>query len=146
MLKEEVCQNCGKIVQHEDNVAFRFCPYCGYKAVSKTSQKGRDLKCRLSLTAKEAALGTTKLIRVNREDSCKGCNGSGKYPFYKGQELTFLTCSYCGGKGSVPAFKDITVRIPAGVRTGGVLSLKGEGESGMKDGANGDLLIEIMVY
>jgi molecular chaperone DnaJ len=59
-------------------------------------RKGRDVRCEVTLTLKEAAEGVHKTVQFHRHETCKSCDGSGAAPGSKKQ-----TCSYCGGRGQV---------------------------------------------
>jgi molecular chaperone DnaJ len=69
--------------------------------------------------------------------SCPRCNGEGK--------VIERPCRSCGGSGYRPGEKKVRVNIPAGVDTGSQIRLSGEGESGPRGGAPGDLYIHIHV-
>lgn len=72
-----------------------------------------------------------------REGVCKTCNGTGKKIKEK--------CSDCGGKGYKKISKNVNVKIPAGIDTDQILRLKGEGNSPLRKGINGDLNVRIKV-
>lgn len=69
--------------------------------------------------------------------TCDKCGGSGN--------VIDNPCSTCHGKGTVRKNKKIKINIPAGVDTGNVLPLRGQGEPGKNGGPNGDLYINIRV-
>ncbi len=69
--------------------------------------------------------------------TCPRCHGQG--------EMIEAPCEDCGGSGRRPEKRQITVKIPAGVHHGMQLRIQGEGESGMRGGARGDLFCEIIV-
>lgn len=71
------------------------------------------------------------------QSTCDKCNGTG--------EIIDTPCKECRGKGSVRKTRKITVNIPAGVDTGNVMPLRGQGEHGLKGGSSGDLYIRINV-
>ncbi|MGL5380834.1 molecular chaperone DnaJ [Clostridium sp.] len=95
--------------------------------------------------------------------TCPTCNGSGQVRVQRqtplGSFVSTSTCDKCGGKGSVieePCTscsgrgqtrknRKITVNVPAGVDTGNVMPLRGQGEHGKNDGPPGDLYIRINV-
>ncbi|MFL0251191.1 molecular chaperone DnaJ [Clostridium neuense] len=90
--------------------------------------------------------GGSGRIRVQRntalgsfvtETSCDKCGGKG----------TIITdpCPDCHGSGSVRKRRKISVNIPAGVDTGNVIPLRGQGEHGKNGGPAGDLYINIKV-
>ena len=59
-------------------------------------RKGRDVRCDVTLTLKEAAQGVQKTVEFQRHESCLKCKGTGASEG-TGRE----TCSYCGGHGQV---------------------------------------------
>ena len=62
----------------------------------KRQARGEDINLSLNVTLKEACLGTTKNITINKLESCPDCNGTGA----KGGK-EFSTCPDCGGSGRV---------------------------------------------
>ena len=60
------------------------------------AEDGQDISSVLNLTFKEACFGCVKEIKVNREECCTKCKGTGAK---NGTE--FQTCSKCGGRGQV---------------------------------------------
>ena len=95
--------------------------------------------------------------------TCDKCSGSGQIRVQKntplGSFVTMSTCDKCAGKGKVITDpcpdcrgsgkqrkqRKIKVDIPAGVDTGNVMPLRGQGEHGTKGGPPGDLYINIRV-
>lgn len=72
-----------------------------------------------------------------QETVCSTCQGTG--------EVISDPCDNCKGKGQVRNRKKITVKIPAGVDTGNVMPLRGQGDKGAKGGPAGDLHVVIRV-
>jgi molecular chaperone DnaJ len=58
--------------------------------------KGRDVRCDVTLTLKEAANGVTKKVEFQRHERCERCEGSGAAPGSRRE-----VCSYCRGQGRV---------------------------------------------
>jgi len=95
--------------------------------------------------------------------TCSTCNGSGQVRVQRqtplGSFVSTSACDKCGGKGKIvenpcPSCsgrgqtrknRKISVNIPAGVDTGNVMPLRGEGEHGTNGGPAGDLYIRINV-
>ncbi len=95
--------------------------------------------------------------------TCKKCNGSGEVRYAQqspfGQFVRVATCDECGGTGEIIKDKcsvcsgtgkeiknkKIKIKVPAGVDTGSIISIRGEGEVGEKGGPPGDLFIYIRV-
>ncbi len=79
----------------------------------------------------------TMFGRVVNVRPCDDCHGEGK--------IVKTPCPTCVGRGTVRKNRKITLDIPAGVDTGSVMPLRGEGEPGQKGGPKGDLYIYIRV-
>lgn len=97
------------------------------------------------------------------KETCGKCNGSGEIRYAQqspfGQFVRVATCDQCGGTGEVIKDKcttcggagkeiknkKIKVKVPAGVDTGSIISISGEGEPGDRGGPPGDLFIYINV-
>jgi len=80
---------------------------------------GRDLRSGLTVGFEEAALGGTRELSV---------------PVYD-----------ASGVGGRQGERRISVKIPAGIQSGALLRLAGQGEPGSRGGPSGDLLLEIHV-
>ncbi len=77
----------------------------------------------------------TLLGQVMTQSVCNVCHGTGK---------TITTpCDTCKGEGRVYAEEIITIKIPAGVRQGMQLSMRGNGNVPPQGGIPGDLIIVI---
>ena len=63
---------------------------------SNRETRGNDIQVDLQLEFKEAIFGVEKEIRLNKNNACEVCNGSGVEP---GSKMT--TCSDCKGQGQV---------------------------------------------
>lgn len=72
-----------------------------------------------------------------QEGPCKECNATGKIVKEK--------CSDCGGKGYKKVTKTIRVKVPAGIANGQTITMRGEGNAAVRQGASGDLHIYINV-
>lgn len=77
----------------------------------------------------------TFLGQMQTTITCPTCNGSG-------QTVT-AACSKCKGDGRMMGEEMIEIEIPAGVEEGMQLSMRGNGNSGLKGGPPGDLIISI---
>lgn len=75
--------------------------------------------------------------KVIKTGVCKSCNGNGKNIHEK--------CDKCTGSGYVKNSKNITVNVPAGIDDGQVITMRSQGNAGMRGGENGDLQIIISV-
>jgi len=95
--------------------------------------------------------------------TCRHCNGTGQVrhvqatPF--GQMVNMRTCDVCRGEGTIitnpcedchgsgrkQKSTTLNIDIPAGIDNGQTISLRGEGEPGVKGGSAGDLYVNIRV-
>jgi len=131
----------------------------------------RDIEHTLEITLDEAIRGTTKTIRLNTEEVCSRCGGTGVQPERRrscsscggrgrrrfgmlgveipcdecdGTGQVGAPCANCGGSGVVQRTRQLTVTIPPGVAEGQRLRLAGEGLPG-SDGQRGDLYLRIKI-
>lgn len=79
----------------------------------------------------------TPLGQMVTRRTCDKCGGTGQF--------IETPCEVCHGKGIETNSKRINIKIPAGVDTGSVIPIKGEGEPGQLGGPRGDLYIYINV-
>jgi molecular chaperone DnaJ len=68
---------------------------------------------------------------------CPACGGRGT--------IIKEPCLACGGRGRHQKSKTISVRVPAGINEGEMLTVRGEGEPGSQGGPYGDLYVEIHI-
>ena len=115
--RPQECPECGG-TGHPPEADARQCPEC--------NGQGQQTQVR------QTAFG-----RMQQTAACPRCEGEGT--------LYDQTCSTCGGNGVVREQDEITVDIPAGVKSGQTRRIKGKGAPGERGGPNGDLLVEISV-
>ncbi len=122
------------------------------KGVEKT------LKIKRQVTCKECNGSGS---RSGASESCQTCHGSGEVRQVSktmfGQFVNVAACPTCGGEGRM--IKDrctscygegiklgevtVKVAVPSGVEDGNYLTLRGQGNSGPRGGAAGDLIVVI---
>lgn len=115
--RNEQCESCHGSGA-EAGTSAKTCPQCGGSGQVRVQRQ-------------------TQLGNFVSTTTCNKCGGSGK--------IIEKPCHTCNGKGSVRKNRKITVKIPAGVDTGNVLPLRGQGEHGKNGGPPGDLYIRIRV-
>ena len=134
---------------------------------------GPDLESHVEIPFLDAVRGAEITLQAHRPGSCgachgeggKGrrqcgaCNGSGRRAMRQLGMNALVQCDECAGSGSVYAeecehcggtgrtreLASFTVRIPAGVRSGQTLRLRGKGGEGTRGGPPGDLLVTVNV-
>ena len=115
--RRERCSECdGTGAKH--GTSKKTCDKCGGSGQIRVSQK--------------SILGMMQTVR-----QCDKCGGTG--------EIVTDPCSKCDGTGYEKNARTINVKIPAGVDSGSVLPLRGEGHAGSNGGRNGDVFIYITV-
>ena len=87
---------------------------------------GEDRAVALSVSVAEARAGVTRRVRVPGPSVCAQCRGTGLE--------AGAPCPVCGGRGVVRAGAFVEVEVPAGVRDGVKLRLKGLGGPGRPPG------------
>ncbi len=97
--------------------------------------RGEDVESEIPLTLEEAYHGVTRSIRISGGAVCPGCGGNGTRDNH--------ICAQCGGTGSVPDEKTLDVKVPAGVKEGSRIRLKGQGGSGLGGAPRGDLFLKV---
>ena len=70
-------------------------------------------------------------------EPCRACRGRGL--------VVDDPCSACSGSGHAPSTRTVQARIPAGVRSGQKIRLRGKGTPGEQGGEAGDLLVVVTV-
>jgi molecular chaperone DnaJ len=107
----------------------------------------------------DACSGTGSADKNASADTCGTCGGAGRVRAQQGFFLVERTCPTCGGTGrvvrnpcrvcsgagTVPREKTLSVQIPAGVEDGTRIRLSGEGESGARGAAPGDLYVHVAI-
>ncbi len=117
LTRKEKCSQCGGSGAKEGSNV-KTCDRCGGSGQIRVTQK--------------SILGMMQTVKV-----CDKCHGEGT--------IIDTPCMKCNGSGIENAERQITVKIPAGVDTGSVLPLRGEGNVGYKGGKTGDVYIYINV-
>jgi len=74
---------------------------------------------------------------VPMPETCPDCHGRGL--------VVDEPCPQCHGSGRAASSRTMQVRIPAGVKDGGVIRLRGKGAAGENGGPAGDLLVRVLV-
>ena len=98
---------------------------------------GKDINTDVTITLSEALKGTTRTVNVVHTELCPRCHGR---KFINGSK-----CPVCSGSGEYSIHKRISVKIPANIKNGAKLRLKGEGAEGQFGGKNGDLYLYIQI-
>lgn len=120
---------------------------------------GTSRKIRLGVPNTCDACGGQGTVAGKGETICPRCHGSGQITHVQGNfsisrpcpsclgrgVLPGQTCSVCNGAGVTKKKKTIRVTIPAGVKNGETIRLRGLGYPGAAGGPTGDLVIKVNV-
>ena len=103
-----------------------------------TRQRGTDVEHPVRVSLEEAYQGTSRTLEL-REDGgvCGVCGGAG--------QVAGASWHNCGGSGQTGELRRIEVSIPAGVRDGTRVRVRGKGAPGVSGGAAGDLFLRVSV-
>ena len=109
------CRSCNGIGA-KNGTALETCPNCHGSGV-------------------EVRIRRTILGQMQTQSACSACGGSGKRIRER--------CPDCGGQGLVKQEEVVTINIPAGVKEGMMLTMRGKGNDAPGGGVPGDLQILI---
>lgn len=109
--------------------------FTGQSAGRRGPVRGEDVESEIELSLEEAYRGVTRSLRVSGSAVCANCGGTGT----EGRGF----CAQCGGTGATPEEKTLEVRVPAGVKEGSRIRLKGQGGAGLGGGSKGDLYLKV---
>ena len=115
--REESCSTCGGTGAKPGTQPVR-CTTCGGTGQVRTQQN--------------TILGSFTATRP-----CSACRGTGK--------IIKEPCQDCKGTGRVRRNTRIVVNVPAGIDNGQTISMRGEGEAGLRGGPRGDLYTSVTV-
>ena len=88
-------------------------------------------------TGQVRSVQNTPFGQFASQSQCNACGG-------RGTKITD-PCEKCNGSGQVRKSRSIEVNIPAGIDHGQTVSVRGQGEAGLRGGPSGDLLITIYI-
>lgn len=115
--KKCTCEDC-EGTGAKPGTQSRNCPECGGSGSVRTVQN-------------------TMFGQMASTRTCGNCNGTG--------QVIDSPCPKCQGSGTVRKTVNIDVKIPAGVDNNSIITLRGQGEPGIRGGPPGDLYIVLNV-
>lgn len=117
IMRREQCPDCSG-TGAKKGTGSKTCPQCG--GSGRISQQRN-----------------TPFGRFTNVVACDRCRGEGV--------IVEAVCDRCGGRKTIRRNRRIDLNIPAGIDNGQAMTLRGEGEPGMRGGPGGDLYVHISV-
>lgn len=127
---EEIAEGVEKTITYK---RYKTCPDCEGTGARTKSDYETCPQCKG--TGEERKVSRSIFGQFINVSECPYCGGEGK--------IIKVKCPTCSGSGRVKADNILKVKIPAGVKNGNYIPLRGQGDSGSKGGINGDLYINI---
>ncbi|OYT68731.1 MAG: molecular chaperone DnaJ [Armatimonadetes bacterium JP3_11] len=129
---EEVLHGAARTIEVE---RLRLCPRCRGVGAEPGTTPERCPDCAGS--GRMRFTQTTILGTVTRVVPCERCHGEG--------EIIRTPCRQCHGEKLVRQRDTLTVNIPPGIEDETAILLRGEGDSGLRGGRNGDLYVVVHI-
>ncbi len=129
---EEAAKGCEKeinVVRDEE------CAECGGTGAKKGTSPTTCPTCKG--TGQVRVTQNTPFGRIQNVRACDACRGTGK--------IIKEPCPRCNGRGRLRTSKKRTIRVPAGIDNGQIITVRGQGELGERGGQPGDLQIFVTV-
>lgn len=111
-------------------------PFSGFTAEAP-KRRGGDAETSMRITLREAALGGSRQISVEKPRTCGACSGTGR--------SRTGGCAACQGTGMRTGAARLKVKIPPGVSEGQRIRLAGQGLPGEGGARPGDLLVKVHI-
>ena len=129
---EEAALGCEKDIKFTkiDN-----CTDCGGSGCEKGTSASTCPVCHG--TGRIEQIQRTPFGQIQTQGICNHCNGSGK--------IIDHPCHTCAGKGRIRHTVQKSVKVPAGIDDGQIISLRGGGDAGINGGPSGDLRVNVNV-
>lgn len=110
------------------------CEVCNGSGDKKGSKKTSCTACGGTGQIRRRAQSFFGVIEQNM--LCDRCMGAGNVPE--------LPCAACRGEGRVQGSEEVQVEVPAGIRSGQTLRVRGKGEAGRQGASSGDLYVHVL--
>jgi molecular chaperone DnaJ len=114
---------------HLEFATVRWCPQCAGSRMTGGKAPSLCPRCRGACAVRRPGWLLSTL------SPCEKCRGEGV--------IVSDPCQRCTGTGAIPAMRRLTIDVPAGVRDGSRLRIRGEGQPGRRGGPPGDLYVYI---
>ena len=107
------------------------------KDTNSKNKKGEDIYANVTISSKEAILGTTRIINILQTKLCPNCEGK--------KFINDALCPLCKGSGEISTHKKITANIPSNVKNNSKIKIGGAGNQGNNINNAGDLYLIVNI-
>ena len=129
---EEAASGCEKDI---NTIRIERCDVCNGTGANKGSSPETCPECKGSGHVSVQQRTPFGVISTSRE--CSRCNAKGT--------VVNDPCGKCNGAGMIRRSAKVSVKVPAGIDDGQVISVKGEGNHGLNGGPRGDMRVAVNV-
>ena len=96
-----------------------------------------DIYANVTISAKEAILGTSRIINVMQTTVCPNCEGK--------RFINEALCPLCKGSGEISNHKRINTKIPQNTKNGDKIKIEGAGNKSKDGNCTGDLYLVVSI-
>ena len=96
-----------------------------------------DIYANVTISTKEAILGTSRIINVMQTKVCTNCEGK--------KFINESLCPLCKGSGEISNHKRINIKIPQNTKDGDKIKIEGAGNQNEKGDKAGDLYLIVSI-
>ena len=107
------------------------------KKAGNTKNKENDIYADVTISPKEALLGTNRIINVMQTTLCPNCYGK--------KFINEALCPLCKGTGEISTHKRINAKIPSNTKNGDKIKIEGSGNKPVNNEKPGDLFLIISI-
>lgn len=107
------------------------------KAGKQKEKSGNDIFANVTISSKEALLGTNRIINIMQSTLCTNCGGK--------KFINESLCPLCKGTGEISTHKKINAKIPPNTKNGDSIKLDGLGNKSDDSTKSGDLYLIVSV-
>ena len=99
--------------------------------------KGDDIFANVTISSREALLGTTRIINIVQSKLCPNCEGK--------KFINEALCPLCKGHGEISNHKRLNTKIPPNTKNNDKIKIEGAGNLGGNGGKPGNLYLIISI-